>query len=56
MTDDPSEPGGSESPTEDLSGVRLYAGAPDPERIGPYRILRKLGEGGMGVRRSNRTS
>ncbi len=25
------------------------AAAPDPERIGPFRIVRRLGEGGMGV-------
>ena len=37
------------TPPEDLESTESYAGpSPSDERIGPYRILQKLGEGGMG--------
>jgi len=39
---------------ESLPGIQLPAvtfdeSGPEPERLGPYRLLRKLGRGGMGV-------
>ncbi|MHC4947693.1 MAG: serine/threonine-protein kinase [Planctomycetota bacterium] len=37
--------GGALSPSSPSSSP----GDPDPERIGPYRVIQKLGEGGMGV-------
>ncbi|HEX7029371.1 MAG TPA: serine/threonine-protein kinase, partial [Gammaproteobacteria bacterium] len=36
-----------DTPTHDSGFLRLDGG--DPDRIGPYRILQRLGEGGMGI-------
>jgi hypothetical protein len=37
------------SPTEVDDGRTPPLTAPVPERIGPYRVLRELGRGGMGT-------
>ena len=39
---DHTPPPDSEKPTESMTGP-----VDSPERIGPYKILRELGEGGM---------
>ena len=45
---DPTFPGGVPSPGDD--STQAAAGSdPAPQRIGPYKILSKLGEGGFGV-------
>lgn len=48
MSDDRERPAFPGQP-EHLAGLETTGVAALPERIGPYRIRRKLGEGGMGV-------
>ena len=36
-------------PPSEKSTITSFEDAPDPQQIGPYKIVRKIGQGGMGV-------
>ena len=48
IRNDESETGFLDSPTSSFAGQAFVAADTPPERIGPYRIIKRLGEGGFG--------